>query len=142
MPLNMEPLEEPTLNLTPMIDIVLLLVIFFMVGTQFTESESQFEIELPEAVAAQPLTGGPDELTIEITREGTAVLDGEPVDDTELAARMQAAAERFAGQAVIVRGDRSIDLQRAVTVMNLVERSGIRAIQLALQPQQAPPNGP
>ena len=47
MPLKTETVEEPTLNLTPMIDIVFLLIIFFMVGTQFAQMENQYDIQLP-----------------------------------------------------------------------------------------------
>ena len=133
MPLKMEPLEEPTLNLTPMIDIVLLLVIFFMVGTQFTESESQFEIELPEAVAAQPLTGGPDELTIEVQQNGQATLDGTAVSDAELRTALEQAQARFKNQAVIVRGDKAINFQRVMTIISIVEQTELKNIQLAFK---------
>ena len=133
MPLKMEPLEEPQLNLTPMIDIVLLLVIFFMVGTQFTDQESQLDIELPKVAEAQPLTGGPDELTVEVRRDGTALFEGEPVEDAELSARLTAARERFQGQAVVFRGDRTIDYQRVMSVVSIAERAGIENIQLAFR---------
>ena len=133
MPLKMEPLEEPTLNLTPMIDIVLLLVIFFMVGTQFTENESQFEIELPEAVAAQPLSGGPDAMTIEVQKSGTTTLDGTPVSDAQLKAELTAARAQFKNQAVVIRGDRAINFQRIMTVISLVEQTELTNIQLAFR---------
>ena len=133
MPLKMEPLEEPTLNLTPMIDIVLLLVIFFMVGTQFTSDESQFEIELPEAVEAAALTGGPDALTVAIARDGTATLDGRPMADDELQAALEAAAAQFRNRAVIVRGDREINFQRIMTVISLIEQTELTNIQLAFK---------
>ena len=131
MPLKMEPLEEPQLNLTPMIDIVLLLVIFFMVGTQFTESESQYDIELPTVTQAAALTGGPDELTVEVRRDGQALLDGQPIDDDTLTRRLQEAKARYKGQAVIFRGDQAIDYQRVMSVISLVKGAGITNIQLA-----------
>ena len=46
MPLSTESLDESSLNLTPMVDIVFLLIIFFMVGAHFSEIEHQFDIEL------------------------------------------------------------------------------------------------
>ncbi len=60
MPLKTGTVEEPKLDLTPMIDIVFLLIIFFMVGTQFTEMERQYDIKLPTVTDAKPLTNLPD----------------------------------------------------------------------------------
>ncbi|MCA9079282.1 MAG: biopolymer transporter ExbD, partial [Planctomycetaceae bacterium] len=71
MPLKTQAMEEPALNLTPMIDIVLLLVIFFLVGTQFTQAERQYEIDLPTVSDAQPLTALPDEIVVNVGRDGT-----------------------------------------------------------------------
>ena len=62
MPLRTESLDDAQLNLTPMIDIVFLLIIFFMVGTRFSEIEQQFDVELPTAEAVQPMTSPPDAL--------------------------------------------------------------------------------
>ena len=133
MPLKMEPLEEPTLNLTPMIDIVLLLVIFFMVGTQFTEAESQFAIELPEAVAAEALSGGPDAMTIEIAPTGETTLNGELINDAALKSALADARAKFRNQEVIVRGDRTLQFQRLMTVVSLVEQADLKNIQLAFR---------
>ncbi|MBX3440130.1 MAG: biopolymer transporter ExbD, partial [Planctomycetaceae bacterium] len=71
MPLKTQQPEEPALNLTPMIDIVLLLVIFFMVGTQFTEAERQYQIDLPAVSVAQPLTALPDEIVVNVAKDGS-----------------------------------------------------------------------
>ena len=68
MPLRTDSLEEPQLNLTPMIDIVFLLIIFFMVGTRFSENEQQYEIELPKASAVEPMTSRPDAIVINVAR--------------------------------------------------------------------------
>ena len=53
--------ETPNVNLTPMIDIVFLLIIFFMVGTKFTELERQLQLELPDlgGRSTQSTTGEP-----------------------------------------------------------------------------------
>ena len=82
MPLKMTDLEEPALNLVPMVDVVLQLVIFFMVGTQFVEQdrlrEQQYEIELPTVTDAQPLTGLPDEIVVNVAGDGQIFVGQEP----------------------------------------------------------------
>ncbi len=74
MPLKTETPDDPGINLTPMVDVVFLLVIFFMVGTQFAETEKYHEINLPSVTDARPITGLPDEIVINVTREGTVLV--------------------------------------------------------------------
>ncbi|MEZ6064846.1 MAG: biopolymer transporter ExbD [Planctomycetaceae bacterium] len=131
MPLKLESIEEPSLNLTPMIDVVLLLVIFFMVGTQFAEEESQYEIDLPTARTAQPLTGGPDEIVVNIYRDGRLIVSEREVSVDELETLLRSARERYAKQAVTVRGDGSGPYQHVMTVLDLCRRTGIVNVQLA-----------
>ena len=59
MPLKTQQDEHPTLNMTPMIDVVFLLLIFFMVATSFAKIERDIELELPEVAAAAALTSAP-----------------------------------------------------------------------------------
>src|SRR5262245_34013306 len=56
MPLKVEPLDEPYLNMTAMVDVILNLLIFFMLGSHFAEEERQMDIQLPSVSHAQPLT--------------------------------------------------------------------------------------
>lgn len=131
MPLKTQQIEEPALNLTPMIDIVLLLVIFFMVGTQFAQYESQYEIELPKVSEAQPLTSLPDEIVVSITREGALYLGGEPRTLDEMERDLRAARERYPQQVVIIRGDADGPYQHVMTVLNICKRVRITNVQLA-----------
>ena len=62
MPLKTHVDEQPTLNLTPMIDIVFLLIIFFMVGTKFSELERKIGLKVPEVAGAEALTAAPGRL--------------------------------------------------------------------------------
>lgn len=131
MPLKTLEVEEPALNLTPMIDIVLLLVIFFMVGTQFTQHENQFEIVLPTVSDAQPLTALPDELIVNVTSDGTIYLGSDAKTVPELETELRQAKERYADQAVIIRGDGEGPYQHVMTILNLCKRARITNVQLA-----------
>jgi len=131
MPLKTEEIEEPVLNLTPMIDIVLLLIIFFMVGTKFSDAERQFEITLPTVSDAMPLTTLPDELVITVSQAGDLSLDGEPIGLPELERMLIDAAERYADQAVIIRGDAQGSYQNVMDVLAACHRAGIHNLSLA-----------
>ena len=131
MPLKLEQIEEPGLNLTPMIDIVLLLVIFFMVGTEFTRDERQYEIELPSVSDAQPLTSLPDEIVVNITRGGEFFLGSEPQSLEDLEEELRVAAARYGDQAVIIRADGGGPYQHVMTALSICQRANISNVQLA-----------
>lgn len=131
MPLKTQEMEEPALNLTPMIDIVMLLVIFFMVGAQFTEDESQYELELPTVSQAQPLTVLPDEIVVNVARDGGIFVGGVEKTLAELEDLLKSAQERYADQTVVIRGDADGRYQNVMSVLNLCKRIKITNLQLA-----------
>ena len=108
MPLVQQTEENTSINLTPMIDILFLLIIFFVVGTKFTDNERPFDVELPTVSEAPPLTSPPQELIVNISRDGTLVLQGETLTDAELGQRLNDASVQYVDQAVLIRGDQEI----------------------------------
>ena len=131
MPLKTQEMEEPALNLTPMIDIVMLLVIFFMVGTQFTDDETQYDIVLPTVSEAQPLTELPDEIVVNVTREGTIFVAGQEHSLSEVEQLLKEAKQRYADQAIVIRGDADGPYQNVMSILDLCKRAKINNLQLA-----------
>ena len=125
MPLKTAAIEEPDLNLTPMIDIVFLLIIFFMVGTRFTELEREFEVQLPAVSDAQPLTSLPDEIVVNIPKSGILLVDGKQRSLAELETDLIAARKRYADQTVVVRPDREGPYQNVADVLSVCWRAGV-----------------
>jgi biopolymer transport protein ExbD len=135
MPLKTEPLEEPSLILTPVIDIMFLLLIFFMVGTQFTEDERHFQIRLPTVSDALTVTTLPDPATVNVAATGEVMLDGEPLSLADLERRLAAMRENYPGQAVLIRGDGEADYQQIMDVLAAVKRAGVTGVSLAGRPR-------
>ncbi|WP_437194081.1 ExbD/TolR family protein [Planctomicrobium sp. SH527] len=131
MPIKTQQIEEPTLILTPMVDIVMLIMIFFMVSTEFRRRETQYEIQLPVVSEAKPLTPLPDELVINIADNGDVFVGTSQLTLEQLEIQVRSARERYAEQIVVIRGDGGGRYQNVMTVLNLCKRSGIRNIQLA-----------
>ena len=75
MKLNIREKAEPEVNLTSLIDVVLLLLIFFMVSTSFVK-QSQISIRLPEAESSAIVEETPDFIDVMITEQGTYLVDG------------------------------------------------------------------
>lgn|GEM_PF-122752 len=137
MPIKTEALEEPTLILTPMVDIVMLIMIFFMVSTEFRRRENQYEIQLPRVTEARPLTPLPDEFVINVTDQGLLYVGADQKTLEQLEQEVRAARERYAEQVVVIRGDGEGRYQNVMTILNLCKRSGIRNIQLANRLEEA-----
>ena len=131
MPLKTETVEEPTLNLTPMIDIVFLLIIFFMVGTQFAQMERQYDIELPTVSVAKPLTSLPDEIVINVRRSGEIIFKTETLTSAELRSKLREAKRNYADQAVVIRGEGNGEYQHIVNVLSICHEEDINSISLA-----------
>ncbi len=111
MPLKTQQDEQPTLNLTPMIDVVFLLIIFFMVATKFSEMERNIELELPEVAAAKALTSAPKQRVVSVYEDGQVALDREKVSLKELTRRLAAAQREYPELSVVIRGDATCAFQ-------------------------------
>ena len=139
MPLRTEPLEEPQLNLTPMIDVVVQLVIFFMVGTEFVNKERKVDIALPLVSQAAPLTETPDEILVNVSRDGEILVHNKAVTPIELKAQLQEAKSRYAQQAVVIRGDKDCIYQQVMTVVDVCKQAGIDNLQVATRVERTGP---
>ncbi len=133
MPLKTHLDEQPVLNLTPMIDIVFLLMIFFMVGTQFTEMEKKIELRVPEVADRGALTAAPDRRVINVYHGGMITLDKEPVTLDELTSQLAAARAQYDDLGVVVRGDARGEFQLVASVLNACKQAGIRDLGISVK---------
>jgi biopolymer transport protein ExbD len=125
MPLKTHRDDSPSLNMTPMIDIVFLLIIFFMVGTKFTEMEREIGLQVPQVTDHGALTAAPEARVINVYRDGRITLDREEVSRDELPLRLADARRQYADLGVQIRGDASSSFQSVAEVMSLCKQAGI-----------------
>ena len=124
--------EEPDVNLTPLIDVVFILLIFFMVSTTF-QKESQIKIELPEA-SGQPPEEQKKMLEIVIDAEGRYFIDHQQVVNTELATLKRAIQKDVGEQTdlpVVIRADRKTPYESVVRAMDATSQLGLVKMSLA-----------
>ena len=109
-----------------MIDIVFLLLIFFLVTSRFSEEEQQLDVELPTASEALPASIQPDEIVINIDAQGRYYIDGQfrPVEQIEPILR-RAQVNNPLTQTVVIRADKRADWDHVLTVFNLCKKVGI-----------------
>ena len=132
--MNLQPgdTDEPDVNLTPLIDVVFLLLIFFMVSTTF-EHQSRIQVELPEA-SAEPITPEAESLEIIVDAQGRYFIGEEQVVNTQLKTLMGAITKVIGERTdmpVIVRADANSPHQSVVTVLDATSQLGLTRISLA-----------
>lgn len=123
--------EDVTINLTPMIDVVFLLVIFFMVGSKFSEAESRIQVQVPSVGQLQSIARAPDQRVIEVTGDGVIQFDGQPMTLDQLKSTLQTQVQNYPGLKVAVRGDGANSFQRIAEVLHVVRASGVEKMDLA-----------
>ncbi len=114
------------LSLTPLIDVVFLLLIFFLVTSEFEDEERRLNIVLPTASSATPMTRRPREIVIDVDAGGVIYLRGQETELGELERLLTAAvAENPTNQTAIIRADGTASFQPVVSVMDICNRAGI-----------------
>ena len=124
--------DAPAVNLTPLIDVVFILLIFFMVSTTF-QRESEIKIELPEA-SADPVEEKEESLEIVIDSQGHYFIDEQQVVNTELDT-LKIAIRKFLGEQtdipVVIRADRNTPYESVVRAMDATSQLGLVHMSLA-----------
>ncbi len=121
------------MQLAPMIDIVFLLLIFFIVTWQFSKSETELNVAVPTAEEGSDLTRAKGEIIINILSDGVIRVEGSTVDLPQLRDKLAAIAQRFENQPVRIRGDGAVAYQRIVEVIDTCQKAGIWNISFATQ---------
>jgi len=126
MRIKTPPEPTPEISITPIIDMVFLLLIFFLVATKFADIERDVSVKPPSSRHARPITAVPDELVVNVARDGKLLVGGQERSLEDLDRLLGVAAAQNSKQAVVVRGDKQSVLQFAVDVMDLCEKHGIQ----------------
>lgn len=136
MAIHRQRSEDATINLTPMIDVVFLLVIFFMVGSKFSEAESRIQVNVPSIGDLRSITRAPDERIVAVAVDGTVTLGDVPMTLSELTETLRQERENYPGLKVAVRGEAEGSLQQTVEVLHAVTRSGVEQVGISTKRMQ------
>jgi biopolymer transport protein ExbD len=129
--------ELPHINMTPMVDVVLCLLVFFMAATRLYDwDENQFTVRVPEVSEAAPLTAAPEDLTLTIVQPGRVALGEKTYDLPALIETLRDLRARYADQGVLIRGDATLNYQDLADVLAACEAAGIRNVRLPVRPRE------
>ena len=118
-----QPMSD--INMTPLIDVMLVLLVIFMITAPLMSSA--LRLDLPRAEGAQP-SDAPQSIELAIDAQGQLFVAGAPVDETTLRARVADAARLNPGTEVQLRADRSVPYGRVAALIGLVQQGGLSRI--------------
>ena len=114
------------IDMTPMIDMVFLLLIFFLVATTFHQEEREMQIALPFASASAPISTMLRELIVNVGSDGAIIVGGKSIEPDQLRSTVEEAVKSNPLQKVTIRGDRATAYANIVTVLDICKASGIQ----------------
>ncbi|MEC7356079.1 MAG: biopolymer transporter ExbD [Planctomycetota bacterium] len=115
-----------SLSIAPLIDVVFLLLIFFLVTSRFEKQERELDLELPEASQSVPITETPSEIVVNLGVDGQLVIDGSVRGLDELEKILaQASANNPLTQTVLIRSDRRAPVGSFIGVINVCKELGL-----------------
>ncbi len=123
--------DDPAPNLAPMIDVILVLTIFFMCATKFDGDERAFELDLPQAAATA--AGPPHQQVVEVQATGEVRLGADAVAVEDLASRLEAVRVAHPEVAVTIRGERSVPHGRMAEIYEACQAAGVRSVAIAVR---------
>lgn len=121
------------MQLAPMIDIVFLLLIFFIVTWQFSRSETEMKISVPTSEEGADPKRVLGEIIVNVRTDGQVVVEGRELSKAQLRERLERIARLHENQPVRLRGDSDCSYQNIVEVIDVCQKAGIWNISFATQ---------
>jgi biopolymer transport protein ExbD len=127
------------LQLAPMIDVVFLLLIFFIVSWNFARFEVDPDVKVPDVETSEQTSRVPGEIIINVTNDGRIKISNEVMTKESLLIKLSGLASRFPDQPVILRGHKTVPFKHVMTVLDTCQKAGIWNVAFAAeQPGPSP----
>lgn len=126
--------KDASFNLTPLIDVVFLLLIFFMLTTTFVNLENRIKVDLPtgDFAAAEPS----ENIIVTLTENNTIYLNGKLIDPLKLTESVAAEIKDEPEKIVILEADKNVLHGKVIRVLDLLKKGGAERIAIATQPTE------
>lgn len=133
MKFNIKKRVKPSLNITPLIDVVLLLLIFFMISTTFV-AQPGINVDLPKTVSSEKRMG--EEMIVTMTKDRSIYLNEKKINEKYLLEKLKAGFDRNNNVLLVIKADKEVSHGRVVEVMDLAKQAGISRQAIATVPKE------
>ena len=123
--------KAPALALTSMLDVIFLLLCFFVTASVFSQWESALSISLPSASSSETPSRLPGEVILNVARDGSVTVNAKKLTLRDLGERLRKVADFYPGQPVVIRADRETSYDSLVKVLDTCRVAGVWNFSLA-----------
>ena len=125
------PLQHPGIQLAPLVDVLLLLLIFFLLTWNAARNENELDVKVPKASAAKEKSAPVGDVVVNVKADGNVVVNRRTLTPAELTDLLKSLVQLNTEQAVIIRGDEAGDYKNIIGVLNICTEAGITNVAFA-----------
>ena len=125
------PLQHPGIQLAPLVDVLLLLLIFFLLTWNAARNENELDVKVPKASAAKEKSAPVGDVVVNVRADGNVVVNRRTLTGAELTDLLKSLVQLNSEQAVIIRGDEAGAYKNIIGVLNICTEAGITNVAFA-----------
>jgi biopolymer transport protein ExbD len=125
------PLHHPGIQLAPLVDVLLLLLIFFLLTWNAARNENELDVKVPKASAAKEQTSPIGDVVVNVKADGNVVVNRRTLNAPELGELLKSLVQLNADQAVVIRGDEAGAYKNIIGVLNICSEAGVTNVAFA-----------
>jgi biopolymer transport protein ExbD len=125
------PLHHPGIQLAPLVDVLLLLLIFFLLTWNAARNENELDVKVPKASAAKEKSAPIGDVIVNVKADGNVVVNRRTLSSTELTELLKGLVQLNTEQAVVIRGDEAGAYKNIINVLNICTQAGITIVAFA-----------
>ena len=125
------PLQHPGIQLAPLVDVLLLLLIFFLLTWNAARNENELDVKVPKASAAKEKSAPVGDVVVNVKADGNVVVNRRTLTGAELTDLLKSLVQLNSEQAVIIRGDEAGAYKNIIGVLNICTEAGVSNVAFA-----------
>ena len=125
------PLQHPGIQLAPLVDVLLLLLIFFLLTWNAARNENELDVKVPKASAAKEKSAPVGDVVVNVKADGNVIVNRRTLTGAELTDLLKSLVQLNSEQAVIIRGDEAGAYKNIIGVLNICTEAGITNVAFA-----------
>jgi biopolymer transport protein ExbD len=123
--------QHPGIQLAPLVDVLLLLLIFFLMTWNAARNENELDVKVPKASSAKEKSAPIGDVVVNVKADGNVVVNRRTLSSTELTEMLKNLVQLYPDQAVVIRGDESGAYKHIVEVLNICSEAGVTNVAFA-----------
>lgn len=123
--------QHPGIQLAPLVDVLLLLLIFFLMTWNAARNENELDVKVPKASSAKEKTAPIGDVVVNVKADGDVVVNRRTLSPAELAEMLKSLVQLYPDQAVVIRGDETGAYKNVVGVLNICSEAGVTNVAFA-----------